>query len=263
MKWIALVTLAVLPVFAQFSTEEQMRFCSYTNAAGEVFNYRMSAPQFPAQGKRYPLIIFLHGSGECGTDNKRQIMLGLPQLMKSLFMLNQQAVVLAPQCQRGNWWVERLAMGANYTAAKNPTAALEVTMELSRHILQTQPVDPDRVYITGLSLGGFGTWDAIQRWPDFFAAAVPVCGGGDVNQVRELKRLPLWIFHGDQDKNVDVECSRRMVEALRKAGCRKFNYTEFPGVAHNCWDKAYGSQELVAWLLNQRRNAKKPFWKFW
>jgi len=240
-----------------------MRFCSYTNETGEVFDYRMSAPQFPVPDKLYPMIIFLHGSGECGTDNKRHIRLGLPHLMKSLMMLNQQAVILAPQCQRGNWWVQKLAMQASYSASKKPTASMEVTMELCRNIMKSQPVDPDRIYITGLSLGGFGTWDAIQRWPDFFAAAVPICGGGDIKEVKQLKKLPVWIFHGDADKNVNVDCSRRMVEAMRNAGCRKVYYTEYPGVAHNCWDKAYGDQEMVTWLLDQRKSVKKPFWKFW
>ncbi|MFA7172760.1 MAG: PHB depolymerase family esterase [Kiritimatiellia bacterium] len=263
MKFLALVCLVALPVLAQFSADDQMRFCSYTNETGEVFDYRVSVPQFPAPGQRYPMIVFLHGSGECGTDNKKQIKIGLPALLKSLMMLNQQAVILAPQCQQGNWWVHKLAREADYKAAKKPTAAMEITMMHCRNILETQSVDPDRVYITGLSLGGFGAWDAIQRWPDFFAAAVPICGGGDVHQARQLKKMPVWAFHGDADKSVSVDCSRRMVEAIRKAGGRRYRYTEFSGVAHNSWDRAYADQEMVTWLLNQRRNAKKPFWKFW
>ena len=260
---IVLVCLTALPVIAQFTTETQMRFCAYTNETGEVFDYRMSSPQFPAPGKRYPLIIFLHGSGECGTDNKKQIKIGLPYLMKNLIMLNKQAVVLAPQCQRGNWWVQKLAMQAEYSAAKSPAASMEVMMALCHYVIRSLPVDKNRIYITGLSLGGFGTWDAIQRYPDFFAAAVPLCGGGDLKKVKQLKRLPLWVFHGDKDKNVPVECSRRMIKAMRKAGCRKLNYTEYPGVGHNCWNKAYGDQEMIEWLLSQRLNKKKPFWKFW
>ena len=263
MKLIALACLTALPVLAQFTTETRMRFCSYTNETGEVFDYRMSAPQFPSPGKLYPLIIFLHGSGECGTDNKKQIKFGLPYLMKSLIMLNQQVVILAPQCQRGNGWVQKLAMQAEYSAAKRPTASMEVMMDLCHYVIRSLPVDKNRIYITGLSLGGFGTWDAIQRYPDFFAAAVPVCGGGDLKKVKKLKRLPIWIFHGDKDKNVSVECSRRMVETMRKAGCRKAHYTEYPGVGHNCWNKVYGDQEMITWLLSQRRNKKKPFWKFW
>lgn len=263
MKWITLFLITVLPAMAQFSVDEQMRFCSYTNETGEVFNWRMASPQFPAAGKKYPLIIFLHGSGECGTDNKKHIKVGLPKLLDSLRVLNRQAIVMAPQCQRGNWWVSRLAMQPEYRMTKKPAAALEVLMELIEHVKQSSPVDPDRVYITGLSLGGFSTWDAVQRYPDVFAAAVPICGGGDIHQVKKLKRVPIWIFHGDKDKNVSVECSRRMVKAMRDAGCHKLYYTEYPGVAHNCWDKAYSDRKMVAWLLDQRRMEKPPFWKFW
>jgi len=263
MKLIVLACLIALPVAAQFSVEEQMRFCAYTNDTGEVFNYRMAAPRFPAEGKNFPMIIFLHGSGECGTDNKRHIKMGLPSLMRSLLMQNQQAVVLAYQCQRGNWWVGKLAMQPDYRMSKNPTASMEVLMEIVGHIREIQPVDPERIYITGLSLGGFGTWDAIQRWPDLFAAAVPICGGGDISQAKRLKQIPLWAFHGDKDKNVNVECTRRMIEAMRRSGSRRYRYTEYPGVAHNSWDKAYHDQEMITWLFKQRKIEKKPFWKFW
>ncbi len=263
MKWIALLIISALPVMAQFSAEDQMRFCSHTNELGEVFEWRMCSPQFPVEGRKYPLIIFLHGSGECGVDNKRHIRLGLPRLLNSLRMLNKEAIVMAPQCQRGNWWVRRLAMQPDYRMAKEPMPSLEVLMELIQHVKATKPVDVDRVYITGLSLGGFGTWEAIMRYPEVFAAAVPICGGGDLHEVKKLKDLPVWIFHGDKDKNVSVECSRRMVKTMRDAGCRQIYYTEYPGVKHNSWDKTYSDRQMIAWLLEQKREKKKSWWKFW
>ena len=262
-RFALLIILSALPVMAQFSVEEQMQFCSYTNEIGEVFAWRMASPRYPAEGAKYPLIIFLHGSGECGTDNKQHLRLGLPRLLDTLRKLNREAVVMAPQCQRGNWWVSRLAMTADYSMAAETTPSMDVLMELIRHVKATMPVDPERIYITGLSLGGFATWEAVQRYPDLFAAAVPICGGGDIRQVRQLRRLPVWIFHGDKDTNVSVECSRRMVAAMREAGCRKVFYTEYPGVAHNCWDKAYADAEMVNWLLAQTREKQTPWWKFW
>ncbi len=259
----AITLFFVLPAMAQFTVDEQMRFCTVTNETGEVFEWRMSAPRYPVAGRKYPLIVFLHGSGECGSDNKRQITLGLPRLLTTLRALNREAIVMAPQCQRGNWWVARLAMTPDYRMAPEPTPALEVLMELIRHVMATQPADPERVYVTGLSLGGFAAWEAVQRYPEMFAAAVPLCGGGDIHAAKRLKHLPLWIFHGDKDTNVSVECSRRMVAALRDAGSRSVNYTEYPGVAHNCWDRAYSDREMVTWLLEQSRARRKPWWKFW
>ena len=263
MKWIALLIISALPAMAQFTVEEQMRFCSYTNDFGEVFKWRMKSPQYPVKNRKYPLIVFLHGSGECGTDNKRHIRVGLPKLLNSLRVLNEQAIVMALQCQRGNWWVKRLAMQPSYRMAKDPMPSMEVLMELIDHVKATKPVDPDRVYITGLSLGGFGTWEAIMRYPDVFAAAVPICGGGDLHEVKKLEKMPVWVFHGDKDKNVSVECARRMVKAMRDAGCRELFYTEYPGVKHNSWNRAYSDQQMIAWLLEQKRQTKKPWWKFW
>jgi predicted peptidase len=208
------------------------------------------------------VILFLHGSGECGADNLRQITVGLPTLMASLLKRPEPVIVVAPQCQNGNWWVRQLAREESYAMSKEPAAALEVALEICRHVVATRQGDTNRLYITGLSLGGFGAWDAIERYPALFAAAVPVCGGGDIRRVREIRRLPVWAFHGTADKNVAVACSRRMVEALKQAGSGRVRYTEYEGAEHNVWDRAYAEPELVDWLLQQTR-AARPWWKFW
>lgn len=234
----------------------------YTNETGEVFAYRMRAPQFPAADKSYPMILFLHGSGECGSDNLRQIGVGLPSLMASLLKIPEPVIVVAPQCQTGNWWVKRLALTPDYAAAKEPAPSLAVALEICRHLVATCQADSNRLYITGLSLGGFGTWDAIQREPQLFAAAIPICGGGDLRRVQEISRLPVWAFHGKDDKNVDVACSRRMVEALEIAGNRKVMYTEYEHSGHAVWDQTYSNPEVIGWLLRQSRK-KTPWWRFW
>jgi len=251
-----------LDALAQYSPQDMLKPLVYTNAFGETFPYRMSAPQFPAAGRRYPLILFLHGSGECGTDNLKQIKAGLPSLMRNLLKRPEPVIVVAPQCQTGNWWVRRLAMREDYAAAREPMPSLEVALELCRHVAAQGLADTNRLYITGLSLGGFGTWDAIQREPGMFAAAVPVCGGGDIRRVSVIKDLPIWVFHGTADKNVPVECSRRMADALRQAGSRSVQYTEYEGAAHNVWDRAYADPEMLDWMLRQTK-VKKPWWKFW
>jgi predicted peptidase len=262
MKWMILILALALPALAQFTVEEALKPHIYTNAVGEAFPYRLSAPQFPEPGKKYPLVLFLHGSGECGTDNQRQITVGLPALMAALLKRPEPVMVLAPQCQSGNWRVKRLAMKPEYAASKEPAASLDVALELCRYLVAERQADPDRIYITGLSLGGFGTWDAVQRHPELFAAAVPICGGGDIRRVQEIKRLPLWVFHGDSDKNVPVDCSRRMVELLKQIGSRKVRYTEYKGADHNVWDQTYANPEVTEWLFRQTR-APQPWWKFW
>jgi predicted peptidase len=249
---------------AQFTADEMLKPCVYTNGAGETFAYRLAAPQFPQAGKKYPLILFLHGSGECGTDNQKQVKVGVPALVSTLLRRERTEpfILVAPQCPATNWWVRELAFNESYAMPAEPARSMAVALDIVRHLVAERQADPDRLYITGLSLGGFGTWDAVQREPGLFTAAVPVCGGGDVRRVRDLKKLPVWVFHGNADKNVPVDCSRRMVEALKQAGNRRVRYTEYEGVAHNAWDRAYAEMEMIEWLFSQTRT-KKPWWRFW
>jgi len=253
--------LCALPALAQFKPDETMKPYAYTNETGEVFTCRVSYPQFPAQGKKYPLVLFLHGSNQCGTDNYKQITSGFVSFMSSLLKQREQVIVIVPQCQMGNWWVTRLAMTNTYSMSKEIAPALDVALELCQHFMTDKQGDPDRFYITGFSLGGFGTWDAIQRHPELFAAAVPICAGGDEKLARNMKSVPVWVFHGAEDQNVSVDCSRRMVKALRKVG-GNVEYTEYPKAGHNVWDKAYSDKHLIAWMLKQSRK-KEPWWKFW
>jgi predicted peptidase len=253
-----------LPAAAQFAAQEMMKPFVYTNAQGRTFPYRLSAPQFPAAGKTYPLILFLHGSGECGTDNQRQITVGLPALLATLIKRPDPVIVLAPQCPGTDvdgMWVDRLAMQSDHVASKEPTASLAAALELCRQMVADHQADSNRLYITGLSLGGFGAWDAIQREPGLFVAAIPICGSGDIRRMQEIKRLPVWVFHGRDDKSVPVACSRRMVEALKQAGNRSVCYTEYEAAPHNVWDRTYANPEVAEWLLSQTR--VKPWWRFW
>ncbi len=263
MKLMILSFLLATAAQAQFSTEALLRPYVYTNETGETFAYRMSVPQFPEPGKLYPLILFLHGSGECGTDNLLQIKAGLPTLMATLLKRPEPVIVVATQCQNGNWWVKQLAREENYAMSKEPAASLEVALAICHHVVATRQADTNRLYITGLSLGGFGTWDAIQREPKMFAAAIPICGGGDIRRVQGLKKLPIWVFHGTVDKSVAVACSRRMVQALKQAGNRKVRYTEYENAAHDVWDRTYANPEVLDWLLQQQIVAEKPWWRFW
>ncbi len=264
MKQILFLGLAALSAHAQFSADDMMKSAIYTNRAGVAQAYRIAVPQFPQPGRKYPLILFLHGSGECGTDNLKQIKVGLPNLITTLLKRSkpEPVMIVAPQCQTNNWFVKSLAFTEEYSMPQQSAPALAEAIELVKYLVAERQADPDRLYITGLSLGGFATWDAVQREPELFAAAVPICGGGDTKLAPVLKRLPIWVFHGTADKSVPVDCSRRMVRALKQCGNRTTNYTEYENVGHDVWTRAYNTPEMVEWMLAQTR-AKKPWWKFW
>lgn len=262
MKALILLLFVAGSVGAQFSTEDMLKPQVYTNETGETLVYRASVPQFPVEGIKYPLILFLHGSGECGNDNLRQITQGAPALMTTLLKQRQPVIVVAPQCQNTNWWVRGLAFQPNYAMSPTPSDSLRLSLALCRSWVAAGLVDSNRLYITGLSLGAFGTWDAIQREPTLFAAAIPISGGGDIRRIQPLKKLPIWVFHGRDDKNVPVDCSRRMVLALKQAGNAAVRYTEYENAAHNVWDRTYADPEVIDWLLKQSRR-EKPWWRFW
>jgi predicted peptidase len=124
-------------------------------------------------------------------------------------------------------------------------------------MLEESSIDPKRIYITGLSMGGYGTWDAIYRRPNLFAAAAPICGGGDPTTVSAYSTLPIWCFHGDQDEAVPVEYSRKMIESLKEVGAEP-KYTEYAGVGHDSWTQTYAADEFFEWLFAQRRKVDVP-----
>jgi predicted esterase len=138
-------------------------------------------------------------------------------------------------------------------AGKNPSTPMRLTLEVLDQLRKEFSLDDHRLYITGLSMGGYGTWDVIARHPKLFAAAVPVCGGGDENNAPLIKDIPIWCFHGGADPTVPTERSRNMIKALKDAGGNP-KYTEYPGVGHNSWDKAYSEPELPKWLFAQKRD---------
>jgi predicted peptidase len=130
---------------------------------------------------------------------------------------------------------------------------MRLLLELIPALRKEYGIDPKRIYVTGLSMGGFGTWDLIARKPDWFAAAAPVCGGADEATAATISKIPVWAFHGDQDGAVKPSRSRNMVEALKKAGGEP-KYTEYKGVGHDSWNPAYKDPELMKWLFRQKRD---------
>ncbi len=221
----------------------------------EVFRYRLLKPANVEAGKTYPLVLFLHGAGERGSDNAKQLKY-LPQLLATdAYREKLPCYVLAPQCRNGKQWVN-VPWGdvESSPLPKEPSHQLRVVTSILERTLKEESVDRDRIYLTGLSMGGFGTWDLAARRPEWFAAVAPVCGGGDEATAKTLADLPVWAFHGGADNVVKPVRSQRMVAAVKEAGGEP-KYTEFPGVGHNSWTPAYEKTELLSWMFEQRRKA--------
>ena len=184
------------------------------------------------KAKRWPTLLFLHGAGERGDDLKLVEVHGPPKIVKT--RKDFPFVVIAPQCPAGTWWNAPLLD------------------DLLKEVAAKYPIDPDRIYLTGLSMGGFGSWTLAMEYPGRFAAVVPICGGGDPRDVERIKDLPVWVFHGAKDGAVPVDFSRKMVDALRKLGGR-VRLTVYPDADHDSWTATYANDELYSWLLQQRR----------
>jgi predicted peptidase len=195
----------------------------------EYLIYRPGGADDP--GRAWPLLVFLHGAGECGDDLGFVKRHGPPRRIEDGARL--PFVVVAPQSRRGAW---------------NP-AALDVMLD---GVLAAHRVDPDRVYLTGLSLGGFGTFAWAIARPERFAAIAPVCGGGNPAQAHRLRHLPVWAFHGARDRVVPPELSDQMVAELERIGA-DVRYTRYPDADHDSWTVTYANPELYAWLLRHRR----------
>jgi len=184
--------------------------------------------------KDFPLIIFLHGSGERGTDIKKVGVHGIPKIAPKTKDFG--FIGVSPQCLRQE-------------KARWVTEDLDILLE---YILKTYKVDKKRIYLTGLSMGGYGTWAWAAKRPNVFAAAVPICGGGNPADAAKYGKLPIWVFHGDKDKAVKIEKSEVMVEAIKKA-VGNVKFTVYPGVGHDSWTKTYDNPELYKWFLSHSK----------
>lgn len=228
----------------------------FRNSQNERLPYRLLYPANYDAAKKYPLVLFLHGAGAQGDDNDRQVA-EVPEMLRRAAAGNEHACfVLAPQCPKDDAW----ARFPHYPLAlttPEPSRASRLSLEIIDALLLKLSIDRQRIYVTGLSLGGEGTFDLITRRPGFFAAAVPICGIADTTKVALMKGTPLWIFHGESDDINPVEYSRAMVKALEQAGVNP-RYTEYKGVKHDSWTKAYQEPELPGWLFQQRRPGMKP-----
>jgi predicted peptidase len=192
-----------------------------------------------ADERAYPLMLFLHGRGESHGDIQLVAKWGPPLMAARGDDL--PFVLVSPQCPGDDHWSSRKQLAR--------------LLELLEHLPRRYKIDQDRVYLTGLSMGGFGSWALAAASPEKFAAIVPICGAGDVSQAHRLKDLPIWVFHGDQDRIIPIKHSSEMVDAIRAAGGKQVRYTTLEHVGHNSWSAAYETPDLYQWMLQHKRSA--------
>jgi predicted peptidase len=245
-RWLTLLFFLFAPL-SLVAEDEIDGFAAriYRNASGNIMPYRLLIPSGYNNKKRYPLVIWLHGAGGAGTDNVAQIsedqIRGTHIWTEPQNQAKYPAFVLAPQSP-GNW-VEEL---------NRLSPEMRSVLEILAAVKSEFNIDATRIYVAGQSDGGYGTWNLITQRPDVFAAAIPLCGGGDLRSANRVARMPLWIFHGDRDDVIPVTESRKMVAAIQKAGGRP-RYTEYTGVGHDVWKRAFSEPALVPWLFAQHR----------
>jgi predicted peptidase len=248
------LSLVVLPAHAR---KRETGFLNRTiTSVKQEYRYQVYVPWNWTKSTKWPVILFLHGAGERGDDGLIQTQVGIGAAIRR-FPDRFASLVVMPQCRRDRWWTQEMEAMA--------LKALDETIKEFNG-------DPERLYLTGLSMGGYGTWSIGSKLPGKFAALAPICGGvrpppklpaslfpdpgGDAYKTvaQKIGKTPVWIFHGDADTAVPVTESRKMNDALREAG-GNVKYSEYEGVGHNSWDKAYAEPDFMPWLMSHRRRS--------
>lgn len=254
---IIFLIISVVPARSQDFTAFEKR--TFISSRGDSLPYRILFPENYDRTKKYPLVLFLHGGGERGRDNEKQLMHGSKLFLADSNRKRFPAIVIFPQCPENSYWaVAKINRNVSpfdisFDYAGKTSAPLNAALELTRLLMQQESVDKRRVYITGMSMGGMGTFEAVYREPKLFAAAVPICGGGDPNFYnKSMSKIPFRIFHGAADAVVNVQLSRDMVARLKQLKAKKLSYTEYPGVNHNSWDNAFAEPDFLSWIFLQK-----------
>jgi predicted peptidase len=218
--------------------------------------YRLYVPEGMAPSQRYPLVVYLHGKGGSGDDNRQHLGQDLQYILSpQVRALAGPFFVLAPQCPQSDEWINRHQSPPFpvYDQARHPESdASKATFAILATLMRERPIDARRLYLTGPSMGGSGTWDFVTRHPGVFAAAIPVTGVGDPSRAQVIAQLPIWAFHGTRDTISPIGNSRAMRNALAAVGSKVARFEELDGVGHNSWEQAYSQLETYRWLFGQR-----------
>jgi predicted peptidase len=250
--------LLVLQVSAQDKSSFEKREHTYK---GGKLSYRVLYPVDFDESKTYPVVYFLHGAGERGTDNEKQLVHGSKLFLNAQNREKFPAIVVFPQCPPDDYWAN-VSRDVNETTGKRefifskkgkPTQAMKGAMSLIDSLVTLPFTDNKRIYISGLSMGGMGTFELVSRKPKLFAAAMPICGGDSPKSAKlYAKHVPFWVFHGAKDDIVLPEFSEKMVAAIRANG-GEVKFSLYPNANHNSWDSAFAEPEYLSWLFSQSK----------
>ena len=227
---------------------------------GDTLPYRILYPDNYDPAGSYPVLFFLHGAGERGNDNEKQLVHGARLFLEDSIRNAFPAIVVFPQCPADSYWsnvdIQSHAEGKRefyFRTKGKPSTGMALFLRLVKHIEKHEAMDKHRVYVGGLSMGGMGTYEALRRKPKVFAAAIAICGGDNTANVKKYAHVPLWIFHGEQDNVVPPTHSHAIVAELKRIGATP-KYTFYPAANHNSWDNAFAEPELLPWLFSHTKN---------
>lgn len=253
-KFAFIMTLSMIisSAFGQdLSKYKKERFIQGT----DTLNYRILFPENFDASKKYPVVLFLHGRGESGNDNAKQLTHGGKMFLSDSFRKDYPSIVIFPQCAENSYWsnvdIEEASGKRFFTFQKGgkPTKSMDLVLGLMDQVEKEAYIDKSKIYVGGLSMGGMGTFEILRRKPKTFAAAFAICGGDNIANAKKYKNIPLWIFHGGLDDVVNPQLSYSVFRELRRLGNTP-KFTIYPKANHNSWDSAFAEPGLMSWLFS-------------
>tara|TARA_R110001592_G_scaffold127079_3_gene338636 strand:+ start:4590 stop:5420 length:831 start_codon:yes stop_codon:yes gene_type:complete len=229
----------------------------YTDKNGVQMPYRLFLPAEYNPQKKYPLVLVFHGAGSRGNDNLKQLRPWVSGWMDEQVQKDNPCIILMPQCPTKQQWVNVPWKDGSYRFKDIPISdPMKLSKEIFDKVVDEYSVNKNRIYVMGMSMGGYGTWNFIMRYPKIIAAAVPICGAGDPSMAKKIKRIPIWAFHGDKDPTVPLSGSTDMIESLTRFKKNKARLTIYKDVGHNSYELAWKNPALIDWLFSQHKNSK-------
>jgi predicted peptidase len=260
MKRLFLLVLVCCAAMFAYAQDMSLYKKEWLISGQDTLPYRILMPENYNPAKKYPVIFFLHGAGERGNDNEKQLVHGAKLFLKDSIRKNYPAIVVFPQCSERSFWSSvafrydsiTKKRSFEFSATAEPTTAMRLLLQLTDNIHHQFSIKKDQVYVMGLSMGGMGTFEIANRKAGLFAAAIPICGGGAAETAPVLAKTKWWVFHGAKDDVVLPVYSDIMVDALKKANAA-VKYTVYPTANHNSWDPAFAEPELLYWLFSNKK----------